>query len=191
MFFVLCPRSNKSISDCFTAIPLLFHMVFATVQSCTILRNEQFCILLISAHVLSYQPSCHSCSVSCWYQPMSCLISHNVTAVVYPADISPCPVLSAIMSQLFCILLISAHVLSYQPSCHSCSVSCWYQPKSCLISHHVTAVLYPADISPSPVLSAIMSVLQLMTIFKFVVAKIFVQYWLQTIIAGRRMLQFV
>jgi hypothetical protein len=80
--------------------PLLFHVVHS------IYRRECFYIL-------------------CWHQSVSCAINHRITA-----DIIPCPVLSAIVSQL-----ISFRVPCSQPSWHS-----WYQSVSRAISHHVTAV---------------------------------------------------
>jgi hypothetical protein len=118
-----------------------------------------FCLNRNSAHVtvllstvfprsplhLSHRKT--SFSIPCWYQSVSCSISHvsqliPVRVLSYhpcvTADISPCPELSAMLSQL-----ILVHVLSYQPCvtadispCPELSALChsWYQSVSWAVS---------------------------------------------------------
>jgi hypothetical protein len=138
-----CDISHRITADT-SPCPVLSAIVSADISPCPVLSAILW--QLISVRALCYQPSCHSL-----YQSVSCVISHRVTA-----DISPYPVLSAIVSYLISVRalyyqplcqLISVRLLCYQPSCHS-----WYQFVPFVISHRVTA-----DISPCPVLSAIVS----------------------------------
>jgi len=187
-----CQSEMCVISHPVTTVPSPVAISLCCVLSAIL--SQLFHLLLISVCAVCYQPSCHNCSISCCYQSVLCVISHPATTFPSSVDISLCCVLSAILSPLFHLLLISVCAVCYQPSCHNFSISCWYQSVLCVISHPVTTFPSPIDISLCCVLSAILSPLfhlllisvcamcyqpschncfHIMIMLKFMVAKIF------------------